>query len=107
MKCHLHPSQKVALIRPMGKDGFAVNVPLMGQVYTVRDIRLCFNPTSMGQEVGISLIEIVNAPLVWPWGTSEPHFAHYYFRPLTDQKTDITVFTRMLIGVQTEERIDG
>jgi hypothetical protein len=107
MKCHLIPGQKVTPIKPLGKDGFKVNVPTMGNIYTVRDVRVCLDPYNGAQEVGISLIEIVNEPLVWPWGVAEPYFLHYYFRPITDQKTDITIFTRMLDGVQNEERIDG
>ena len=45
---------------------------------------------------GILLEEIINPPCPYFKGTFEPSFFPAHFQPITDRKTDISVFTAML-----------
>ena len=49
------------------------------------------------------LEEVVNPPWEYKEGVFEPSFHPYHFRPLVQHKTDISVLTRMLDNVGTEE----
>ena len=49
------------------------------------------------------LEEVVNPPWEYNEGVFEPSFHPYHFRPLVQHKTDISVFSRMLDNVRTEE----
>jgi hypothetical protein len=49
------------------------------------------------------LEEVVNPPWEYKEGVFEPSFHPYHFRPLVHHKSDISVFTRMLDNVRTEE----
>jgi glyoxylase-like metal-dependent hydrolase (beta-lactamase superfamily II) len=52
---------------------------------------------------GMLLEEVVNPPWEYKEGVFEPSFHPYHFRPLVQHKTDISVFTRMLDHIRTEE----
>ena len=49
------------------------------------------------------LEEVANPPWEYKEGVFEPSFHPYHFRPLVQDKTDISVFRRMLDNVRTEE----
>jgi hypothetical protein len=49
------------------------------------------------------LEELVNPLWEYNEGVFEPSFHPYHFRPLVQHKTDISVFTRLLDEVRTEE----
>lgn len=71
--------------------------PKRSGVYTIRGF---FNHCDFG--VSVVLVEIINRPFQWgswpgPGGYGEPSFYARRFRPAVEQKTDISVFTRMLV----------
>jgi hypothetical protein len=68
------------------------NIPRKGDIYAVRvQVRFVLAPDCVG-DVYICLGEITN-PRV---GLTEPSFLAEHFRPVTEHKTDISVFTAML-----------
>jgi hypothetical protein len=77
------------------------NVPIKGSIYTVRG----FVSPDVGYErtPGMLLEEVVNPLWEYKEGVFEPSFHPYRFRPLFQHNTDISVFTRMLDNVRTEE----
>jgi hypothetical protein len=70
------------------------NLPLKGHVYTVRGFVVPY--AGYSGTPGILLEEISNPPCPYFEGTFEPSFFPSHFRPLTDRKTDISVFKEML-----------
>jgi hypothetical protein len=98
-----HIGQRVVCIHDVGcppANEFS-NVPIKGSIYTVRG----FVSPDVGYErtPGMLLEEVVNPPWEYKEGIFEPSFHPYHFRPLVQHKTDISVFTRMLDNVRTEE----
>jgi hypothetical protein len=73
-------------------------------MYTVRG----FVSPDVGYErtPGMLLEEVVNPPWEYKEGFFEPSFHPYHFRPLVQHKTDISVFTRMLDNVRTEQPVE-
>jgi hypothetical protein len=69
------------------------NRPVRGSVYTIREV--CEVTYETGPDIGLRLIEVVNAPICWRDGVAEHAFHRQRFRPL--RKTSIEVFERMLI----------
>ena len=51
----------------------------------------------------ILLEELVNPPSLYVEGTFEPSFNFSHFRPLVERRTDISIFTRILDDVRSEE----
>lgn len=71
------------------------NVPKPGGTYTIREVYV--DPAT--KEIGIRLVEVVNAPITTDGYSSilmEVGWCWYEFRPLTERKTDISVFTKIL-----------
>lgn len=93
-----HVGQKVVLAIDFAPEvrasapGDKMILPLMGAVYTIRDI---------GEFEGEPLVwleEIVNAPRFYldAFAVMEQGFGAFRFRPLIDRDTDISIFTDML-----------
>lgn len=78
------------------------NKPRRGRIYHVREIQ----PSIFDDEPEIALLlaELIN-PRVW-WGprcpSMEGSFSAGRFRPVTERKTDISIFRRMLIDAPKE-----
>lgn len=83
-----HVGQKVVCVdgTPPRQDWFGEPLPVRGNIYTVRYVHL-----SRDGRCGIRLQEILNAG-----GPCEPVYNIVRFRPITDRKTDISIFKRML-----------
>jgi hypothetical protein len=100
----LHIGQHVVCVddRFVGENGVfdptfterCPNLPVKGRIYTVRGFVVpC---AGCPRTPGILLEEIINPPCAYIEGTFEPSFFPLHFRPLTDRKTDISVFMAML-----------
>jgi hypothetical protein len=77
------------------------NLPIKGSIYTVRGF---VSPDGECERTpGMLLEEFANPPWEYKEGVFEPSFHPYHFRPLVQNKTDISVFTRMLHNVLTKE----
>jgi len=110
MKCDFHIGQKVvciargdwrkAKIKYLYRVGIGLNVPVSGQVYTIRDLvwddRGPDGPDDVKGigAVGVLLMEVVNG--IDPDTGIESLWPSYEFKPLNESKTDIGVFTKML-----------
>jgi hypothetical protein len=70
--------------------------PVVGQVYTIRDIEL---PDDA--ECGLRLEEIINPPYDYRQGLVECWFDSQNFRPV--RKTDISIFDVVLVSVPKEK----
>ena len=70
------------------------NLPVKSRVYTVRGFVVPY--VGYPGTPGILLEEIINPPCPYFEGTFEPSFFPAHFQPITDRKTDISVFTAML-----------
>lgn len=71
--------------------------PVPGSVYTIRGFCPC-----MGVD-RIWLQEISNPPMLFRYiGMCEVSFDPRYFRPITERKTDISIFKAMLNPSKTE-----
>lgn len=73
----------------------APTAPVRGTVYHVRS----FSPSG-----NVLLAEIVCAPHAWEWGYGEGGWLPRRFRPVTERKTDISIFTAMLTPNRERER---
>lgn len=67
-----------------------LHLPCKGSVYTLRD------PFSADGWTWWRLVEITNSPVNVKYGMIEPCFSPRHFRPVTETKTDISIFTKML-----------
>lgn len=74
----------------LGNPTRALSVPKFGAVYTVREIRSFISGDALYLE------EITNAPQRFLEGVEEPGWAPERFRPVTERKTSIEIFERML-----------
>lgn len=65
-----------------------------GAIYTIRE--LCDFPYEPDRDLGpgVRLEEVYRSPIDGEW--EDYPFSIYRFRPLTEKKTDISVFTAML-----------
>jgi len=101
-----HVGQRVKYVGPdcSVKAAACGNVaPVPGAEYTVREVG--FVQISLGAcENAIRLCEIVNPPCAWYGGVFELWMNAKYFRPITERKTDISIFTEMLLpqGVEAD-----
>jgi hypothetical protein len=83
--------QKVVFIGPNRPNNrYHQNVPVRGQVYTIRAIAEVLGQTAF------LLMEVRNDPYPWANGFVELHIEAKFFRPVVERKTDISVFTEML-----------
>ncbi len=70
------------------------NVPVKGHIYTVRDFVVPY--AGYPGTPGMLLKGIINPPCPYFEGTFEPSFFPSHFRPLSERKTDVSVFTAIL-----------
>jgi hypothetical protein len=70
------------------------NLPMKDRIYTVRGFVVPY--AGYPGTPGMLLEEIVNPPCPYYEGTFEPSFLPSHFRPVTDRKTDTSVFTDAL-----------
>ncbi len=94
MKCNFVVGQKVVCVDVSEKLVAAANYPIVDNVYTIRKIVLD------GDHIIVLLSEICNLHISSRIG--EPGFGASRFRPLTERKTDISIFTKMLTDKQVE-----
>lgn len=95
-----HVGQKVTAVLPpnlsLQEEG---EVPYeMGMVYTIRSIEE-FAPFG----IGLRFVEIKNPPVATVLGVMERGWHQEYFRPIVEQKTDISVFEKMLNPKEVEK----
>lgn len=99
-----HVGQRVVCVVDWEEPAYPDEIfPKLGVLYTVRSVDL-------NDDVQyLRLHEIVNLPHFYEeGGFGEPNFEESGFLPITERKTDISVFTAMLIGAPKEmERVDG
>lgn len=98
MICHFVVGQKVVCIsehcpdRKAEMDAFGISYPAKGRVYTIR---------ALGAHEDMPVVfleEIVNPVLHYVSGeVTEQGFGVKRFRPVVTRKTDISIFTDMLI----------
>jgi hypothetical protein len=70
------------------------NRPVKGDVYTVRAFVVPY--VGYPGTPGMLLEEVINPPCPYFEGTFEPSFFPSHFRPLSERKADISVFTATL-----------
>lgn len=91
-----HVGQKVVCILDYGKPEMPGDViwPEKNKIYTIRTL------LAIGREPSLRVSEIKNAPHLYSNISVpiEPAFVVYAFRPLIENKTDISIFTKMLTG---------
>ena len=100
MECKFYIGQKVVCIdNDLHEDFFGKksrpysgNMPIIGHVYTIRSLQYVKHCRVPG--VYVRLVEIVN-PI--KSNGREDQFEHTIFKPLEEKKTDISIFTDMLI----------
>lgn len=90
----MHIGQKVEFIGvgkfkslPLGEPH-----PILGQIYTVRELYQC----AWEEIPGIRVCEIYRPLLRWGSIVMEMGWNRLEFRPLTNRKTDISIFQKML-----------
>jgi len=104
---HWHAGMKVVCIgkRPANVEADAV-YPVVGEVYTIRELR---DDAPRGRDgIVVLLMEISNTHFIGkttPGGHAylEPGFDPNGFRPVQTQKTDISIFEAMLTGAKERE----
>ena len=118
MECKFYIGQKVVCITNgtwvlQDRDGKIIphtyNVPIKGEIYTIRSLEYVDKlpiPNSFTLVgVHVRLVEIVNDPIPTVYeGVKEIQFFHTEFKPLEEKKTDISIFTDMLI--KQPEKVD-
>jgi hypothetical protein len=70
------------------------NLPVKGGIYTVRGFVVPY--AEYPGTPGMLLEEVINPPSRYLEGTFEPSFFPSHFRPATERRTDISVFTDAL-----------
>ncbi|MCZ7502008.1 hypothetical protein [Agrobacterium sp. ST15.13.015] len=102
MECNFTVGQKVVCVAksPQPKDIqnlmnlWGQRGPSIGDILTIRSI---YFGVVMGKKTPCLLFEeIKNPPLPYAEGDREGGFAHYRFQPVTERKTDISIFKAML-----------
>lgn len=93
MTCNFRVGQKVVCVSEPARRDMVID-PVEGVVYTVRGV----SKDHRG-DIGIHLSEIVNRPrrIIGLGGdVREPGFFAYHFRPVSQRKTDISIFKALL-----------
>ena len=82
---------------------YCPNLPVKNGIYTIRSVQIgasCFDGREM---VAIRLVEIHNPKIqTLTLGLREPDFDWKGFAPLSERKTDISIFQKMLGPKQLE-----
>lgn len=97
---HFRVGQKVVCVDASPSAVFrrwCGDVPVKGQVYTVRGIRVSTHPMWTGALL-LLLAEIKNVT------TDGDGYRAFRFRPVVERKTDISVFTAMLKETHVKEQ---
>jgi hypothetical protein len=92
-----HVGQKVVCLVSFDRGIYGEIGPVKDAIYTVRKVF-----ESCGA-VGIHLYEIVNVPQQYADRFGEMGFDVVGFRPLDERKTDISVFTDILVKAKQPE----
>lgn len=95
--------QKVIYVGPDAAhvaSRFNVDVPERNVIYTIRDLNMRCNTPSL------LLVEITNTERHWADGFYELALDQKYFRPVVENKTDISIFTKMLTDTRIPARVD-
>lgn len=82
---------------------FGETFPVLGRVYTIREIGQLYEQYGYGGLIVVRLVEIVNATITYGVGTFEGGYSARRFRPVQHRKTDIALFTAML--TKTGEKV--
>lgn len=97
--------QKVVCVYSFPHEGHPDDVdgyPIRGNIYTVRGTITWPEPIGLG----LYLFEIVRRPLLTEAGyCHERTFAAAAFRPVEERKTDISIFTEILDGINKRETV--
>lgn len=81
-----------------------ITLPIKDAVYTIRDIR----PSMYGSDyLGLLLEEITNPIMAEGPFMLEPSLDATSFRPLVEQKTDISIFQKITDKVFKREKLDA
>lgn len=91
-----HIGQKVVATCGKWKAYCGELIPQKGEVYTIRGIEHC----DTQDMTGLLLEEITNAPRAYKQRNTEIKFSTNGFRPVTEKKTSIEIFQRMLLPQQ-------
>lgn len=91
-----HVGQKVVCVDDSPIEDGRSALVMRGAIYTISEIvMICRHPG-----YGVRLVELTPYPGKGGWLPSR-------FRPVTERKTDISIFTELLIGAPKElERVD-
>ena len=103
MECNFVVGQKVVCVddkwansdHPVHKETIH---PKIGHVYTIRDM----GPNVDG-EIALRFVEIRNKRRLFRDGVDEANFFHWHFRPVKENKTDISIFKKMLTPAPKED----
>jgi hypothetical protein len=101
MAWDFHVGQKVVCVdapKPLFTKWKATDffVPIIGQVYTLRDVFIEDRYANAPVILYVRLCEIQNKSVETYTGPYEPAFGASHFRPLLPRKTNISIFTAML-----------
>jgi hypothetical protein len=97
--------QKVVCIKDdwLYEDGLGIIHPVKDSIYTIRDKN--FQPENARCPLGLRFVELVNAIYEFRDGVDEPAWDARSFRPLVEEKTDISIFTRVLTPTRVPEKV--
>ena len=65
--------------------------------FVLRELRVIYTIRGFYQETHLLLVEIVNPAVPYVDGDMEPVFLAERFRPIVEHKTDISIFTALLM----------
>jgi len=107
MKCTFYVGQRVFCIgHGFSHEEYGLECPKLFEIYTIRDLGVGRLGANDGPEVvNCRLKEIVNPICSFMDGDKEVAFDVRAFVPATDQRTDISVFQKLL--QPHPERVDG
>lgn len=92
---HWYVGMKVVCISgPLIQNRTKITQPIIGSIYTIREIFPCSPQKVDLCPISIRLIEIINTPRQYLEGFSECKFFACRFRPL--HNTDISIFNSLL-----------
>ena len=91
-RCTFVIGQKVVCKDTKWVSGINCNKPVLGGVYTIRDII----PPEYGEEACLVFHEIFNESLCYDMSDCEPCFFHWHFASIQETNTDISVFEELL-----------
>ena len=80
-------------------------VPILDEIYTIRSIRPWTHNYGDKNWLEVFLVECRRAVREYVSGTYEPGFGSFRFKPLEENRTDISVFTSILNSIKTLENV--